>query len=186
VVLSIEGVYLNCRIRPGPGSLKKGFALGTAVFLALTVFAGVAAAQIEDEKVGNRSYFYAGGGIELSQNSLRYYAMSEVASITYDINNLMAVGFKVVMSENFGKTIVAEPELYYRVYVAKFLWGRVFAQLDLGASYIIDDKDLYPEPLMGVSAGVRFPFLGRFYAEPYLRFGYPFMWGLGATGGIRF
>jgi hypothetical protein len=177
---------LNCRWRSGPSSPKRIFALGTAVFLALTVFAGAAAAQVETEKKGNRSYFYAGGGIELSQNSLRYYAMSEVASITYDINDLMAVGFKVTMSENFGKTIVAEPGLYYRLYVAKFLWGRVFAQLDLGASYIVDDKKLYPEPLMGVSAGVRFPFLGKFYAEPYLRFGYPYMWGLGVTGGIRF
>ncbi|MDR2019223.1 MAG: hypothetical protein LBQ14_00480 [Treponema sp.] len=177
---------MNCRIRPELSSPKKIFALGTAVLLALTVFAGAAAAQVKAEKKGNRSYFYAGGGIELSQNSLLYYAMSEVASITYDVNDLMAVGFKVTMSENFGGTVVAEPGLYYRLYVAKFLWGRVFAQFDLGASYIMDDEDMYPEPLMGVSAGVRFPFLGMFYAEPYLRFGYPYMWGLGVTGGIRF
>jgi hypothetical protein len=175
-------------MKPGAGPFvtKRFVALGVFAILALTVFAGAAVAQVENESKGNRGYFYAGGGIELSQNSLRYYAMSEVASITYDINDLMALGFKITMSENFGKTIVAEPGFYYRLYVAKFLWGRVFAQLDVGASFIVDDKVLYPEPLMGVTAGVRFPFLGKFYAEPFVRYGYPYMWGIGATGGIRF
>jgi hypothetical protein len=156
-----------------------------AVMLAVVVWTGLAAEEQEPPKLV-RGDFYAGGGLELSMNSLRYYAISEVAALTYDMNDYMAWGFRLTISENLRSTAVYEPEIYFRVYLLKFWWGDVWTQWDIGGSFIVDEKTLYPELLMGVVSGVRIPFMGKFYAEPFVRFGYPYMWGIGATGGIRF
>jgi hypothetical protein len=134
----------------------------------------------------NRGYFYAGAGLENSMNSLRFYALSEVAAIHYDFSDHMAVGLKAGVSENFGATVTLETEAFWRIYPVKFRWGTVFAQVSLGESFIFDDSYFYPMLLCGFTAGVHIPIKDLFYIEPYARFGYPYMWGMGAVGGIRF
>jgi hypothetical protein len=173
----------NGTIGKVPRGIKRVAAL--ALMSAVVVWSGLAAEGQDAPKLA-RGSFYAGAGLEFSMNSLRYYALSETAALTYDMNDYMAWGFRITTSQNLRHTAVYEPEMYFRVYLLKFWWGDIFTQWDMGASFIVDDKTLYPELLMGVVGGVRIPFLGRFYAEPFVRFGYPYMWGIGATGGIRF
>jgi hypothetical protein len=161
--------------------MRKNWALAVAVIAALTLFSAGAAAQDRQE----RKHFYAGVGLENSMNSLRFYALSESAGIFYDFHENMAVGAKLGVSENFTGTMVYEPEIFFRTYLLKFGWGRIFAQWSVGESLIVEDGDLYPMLLAGFSAGVHVPLLGFLYVEPYLRFGYPYAWGVGAMGGIR-
>jgi hypothetical protein len=160
---------------------KKWALLMVMVFAAWTTFSARAAAQDKEA----RRPFYVGLGLENSMNSLRYYALSESAAFFYDFHEDMAVGMKMAVSENFSDTIVYEPEIFFRVYLLKFKWGRIFAQWVLGESLIVDDEEFYPMLLAGFVAGVHIPIIGFLYAEPYIRFGYPYAWGVGAMGGIR-
>jgi hypothetical protein len=77
---------------------------------------------------------------------------------------------------------VIEPEAFFRWYFLPPRMGKIFLQGDLGASFIFADSRLYQKVLGGISSGIRIP-LKKFFIEPYGRIGYPFMFGVGISGG---
>jgi hypothetical protein len=75
-----------------------------------------------------------------------------------------------------------------------------FAQVDAGPSFVIEGGKTWPRevngrlhPLFtgGVRAGARIPLVswtwgGPLYIEPYIRIGYPYLFGMGAAAGMSF
>jgi hypothetical protein len=64
-----------------------------------------------------------------------------------------------------------------------------FLQAEGGAAAFIDEKNsLQPHFMGGIAAGSRIALdrVGSFYIEPYLRLGYPYIFGVGVVGVYRF
>ena len=161
--------------------------------LVITAFVGHAAAQ-DDE-----GYIWGvNAGVEMNMNSGNHYELHNIAALgfgihtggEYNINDMFAAGLNLNFS--FSDFFAFEAAGFFRWYflrglpkAAGFL-KNIFAQADLG---VWIGNDIYSEAvkfLGGVSAGVRFKLPGNFYIEPYARFGYPFLFGVGVTAGYRF
>jgi hypothetical protein len=71
-------------------------------------------------------------------------------------------------------------------------WASVFQffiQAEVGAAAFIDEGNhLQPKFMVGLAAGSRIALsrFGSFYVEPYIRMGYPYIFGIGAVGVYRF
>ena len=158
-----------------------------------TAFAGLTAAQ-DDE-----GYKWGvNAGIEMNMNSGNHFELHNIAALgfgihtggEYNINDMFAAGLNLNFS--FSDFFAFEAAGFFRWY---FLRGmpkaigflrNIFAQADLG---LWAGNDIHSEAvkfLGGVSAGIRFKLPGNFYIEPYARFGYPFLFGVGVTAGYRF
>ncbi|MDR3248886.1 MAG: hypothetical protein LBT39_08865, partial [Treponema sp.] len=82
-----------------------------------------------------------------------------------------------------------EPELFGRWYFYDFgiKGGGFFVQANLGAAVAIMEKNPRPLFAAGFTGGFRLPLhKGDYYTEPYVRLGYPYLWGFGAKIGCRF
>jgi hypothetical protein len=65
----------------------------------------------------------------------------------------------------------------------------LFLQAEGGAAVFIDEKESFqPSIMAGIAAGSRIALsrFGSFYIEPYLRVGYPHIFGIGVLGVYRF
>jgi len=131
----------------------------------------------------------AGAGLELNLNARDTVAMGFPFTFDYNlpINAApFAAGANVIVSSGFAGATVLELAVVFRWYFLGSGYTGFFAQADLGAYLIFEDKETYPFFLGGLRAGYRLPFGSRFYAEPHFRLGYPFVFGVGALAGIRF
>jgi hypothetical protein len=141
------------------------------------VLAGLAGAQ-------ETKRFDLGFGIEGNMNTYRGAALNGNINFDYEITNTLAAGIKFGFNHNFRSTMVLEPGAHFRWYFFNLKGNPLFVQGDLGASLIFEDATLYPAFMGGITAGVRFP-LKNWYLEPYIRGGYPFLWGIGVIGGFK-
>jgi hypothetical protein len=130
-------------------------------------------------------HFSLGLGIEGNGNSRKGGAFGQSLSLSYEVIENWEIGLSVGNSENFQGTNVLEPMANGRWYFLELAGNRLFTQADLGASLIFEDSKLNPSVMGGLTVGMRVP-LKSFYAEPYTRFGYPFLWGAGIKAGYRF
>jgi hypothetical protein len=131
------------------------------------------------------SHFSAGVGIEGNMNSPKGMAAGGTFSIDYSFLPKLALGLKLGFSHNFAQIMTLEPTAFFRWYFMYIRNCPIFAQADLGASVIFKDAKAHPAFQGGLNAGIRIP-LADWYIEPYLRGGYPFIWGFGLTTGYRF
>jgi hypothetical protein len=129
--------------------------------------------------------FALGFGVEGNNNTRKGVALEENLYVTYSFNNAFEAGIQIGVNYDFHNIIALEPMVMGRWYFTDFFGGRVFAQADLGATLIIEDAQLRPLALGGLALGIRFP-LGAWFVEPYVRGGYPFLWGAGVSAGYRF
>jgi hypothetical protein len=129
--------------------------------------------------------FNLGFGIEENMNTCTGIAFGGNVNASYKINEILDAGLKLTMSHNFERIMVLEPEILIRWYFLPSSKYPLFIQADLGSSLIIDDSQLYWAFLGGLTAGIRFP-LNRWYVEPYIRGGYPFIESFGITAGFCF
>jgi len=161
--------------------------------LMITAFVGHAAAQ-DDE-----GYKWGvNAGVEMNMNSGNHYELHNIAALgfgihtggEYNIYDMFAAGLNLNFS--FSDFFAFEAAGFFRWYFLRGLpkatgfLRNIFAQADLG---LWAGNDIHSEAvkfLGGASAGVRFKLPGNFYIEPYARFGYPFLFGVGATAGYRF
>jgi hypothetical protein len=129
--------------------------------------------------------FTLGAGFEGNMNTLSAAAGGASLSALFGLNRSLSLGVKGTASHNFNHIMTVEPELLFRWYA--FSRGRTafFVQAGLGSSLIFEDWVLYPVPLGGLAAGLRFS-LGSLFIEPAVRGGYPFIWGAELTIGRRF
>jgi hypothetical protein len=108
-----------------------------------------------------------------------------ILSFDYNINGTAAVGAKAGFAYILEDTFVLEPGAIIRWYYYRFPKAALFAQWDMGTRLIFNGSGLGSVFMAGVSLGARFS-PGRFYAEPFFRGGFPWSWGLGVMGGVRF
>ena len=129
---------------------------------------------------------------EGNKNSISGMALCTGISFDYNITRNLSFGARALISyDTFMKEkeiYAVEPLGFMRWYVAPIFGepsGGVFAEAQGGAEFIIIDSNIKNTMSAGLSLGVRIPF-GSFYVEPYMRGGYPYMFGAGIGAGCRF
>ena len=130
--------------------------------------------------------FDIGIGPEFNMNSRKNFAAGGILTFDYNFGAAFALGFTATASYNFAGFTVIEPAAMFRWYFIGAGKGSFFVQADLGVSIILEDGDASAMFLGGLRAGFRLPLGSLFYMEPYGRFGYPFMFGIGVLAGVRF
>ncbi|MFP3042973.1 hypothetical protein LQZ19_14250 [Treponema primitia] len=159
-------------------------------FAILTALAGGAATQtfsvetpVSEKKTLGISLWT---GPEWNMNSRTMFSLGGSLGADYAIQPSFAAGIKGVINYNFNEIMVLESEVFFRWYFLRLNPGNIFIQGGLGASLIFADSLLYPKLLGGISGGIRIPFKSGFFLEPGGRLGYPFVFGIGITGGYSF
>jgi hypothetical protein len=104
----------------------------------------------------------------------------------WDVNGTM-LGLRGVISLNGAPMRTLETLLVARFYLPS-LRGRegFFAQLEMGPCFLMEDGYVTGAVSAGLMAGWRFPLGRRWFVEPFVRAGYPFIAGAGMGGGLRF
>jgi hypothetical protein len=111
-------------------------------------------------------------------------------SICYDkqLFTHFGLGLLLTISSDFGTFNSMEPEVFGRWYFLDMgiPGGGLFLQEDMGIRLTSDNFEFTPAFLGGLSLGFRYAFKYKdYYVEPYVRGGYPFMFGVGLRGGVR-
>jgi hypothetical protein len=100
-----------------------------------------------------------------------------------------ALGLGVLYFADTDGLSTLETTIFLRFYLPREGEG-FFVQINAGSSIFALDGD-FDHPgaggiSVGLSAGWRFLLSGRWYVEPYLRMGYPYITGAGVSAGYRF
>jgi hypothetical protein len=126
-----------------------------------------------------------GLGIEGNMNTREAAALGTVVSADYEIIPNLTAGIKFGFSHNMAHIMILEPEIFVRWYFGDLKGLSFFTQAGMGTSIIFEDTVVKPAVLGDLAVGLRIPF-NQWYVEPYLRTGYPFIWGAGISAGCRF
>ena len=160
--------------------MKKVIRSAIILVCALIAGKGVLFAEPLPAELAQEERFALGLGLEWNMNSRRNFGGAAVTGFDYSFNDF-AVGLKFTVSYNFNNITVLEPKALFRWY----FFGNIFAQADIGASFILEQIQNTPMFLGGLRGGIRIPLGEMLFIEPYGRFGYPFAFGFGAITGIR-
>ena len=165
-------------------AFKYIFFLATALMLAAgqNLFA-------QTEAGSKRIAVYTGP--EFNMNSRENFAGRVSLGLDFSLpSHPMAIGVEAAGSYNFSNAVVIEAEAFFRWYFPGKRHTGFFAQAEAGLYYIMENmngfRDKFPMFLGGLRAGYRLPLGQSFFIEPYVRGGYPFVFGIGVLAGIRF
>ena len=128
-----------------------------------------------------------GLGPEWNMDSRFNFAMGGALGFDVFIDEGFAMGLCFSASNNFTGITALEVGGLFRAYIPGKKSFGFFIQTDIGAFFILEEKEVTPMFMNGLRAGYRF-LLGldkKYYVEPYGRLGYPFAFGIGVLGGIR-
>ena len=129
----------------------------------------------------------AGAGFEWDMNSRHNFGFGALLAFDYKLPRFISLGCALGGSSNFSNMYVIEPVFVFRAYLKENEFKGFYFQNDLGISIIFEDgQDVWVRPLVGAGAGYRFHLGSSFYIEPYGRLGFPFAFGVGLIGGLRF
>jgi outer membrane protein OmpA-like peptidoglycan-associated protein len=138
---------------------------------------------------------FAGIGPEINIYSRAGLAFGGALILGIDFNDDFSAGLKTAFFDNFDTIGAFETLLFFRYYLP---WLHLpkstdgpFAQIEAGSVILFErgyykNLEAFPSFSGGLSAGWRFNFGGHWYLEPSMRTGYPHIWGLNVTAGIRF
>jgi len=138
---------------------------------------------------------FAGIGTEINGYSRKGFSFGGDLMIGIDLNESFSAGLKTGFFDNFDTVSALETALFFRYYLPYLHLpksiDRPFAQLEAGSVFLFErgskeNPETSPSFIGGLSAGWRFNFGERWYAEPAVRVGYPHIWGFGVTAGIKF
>jgi hypothetical protein len=90
------------------------------------------------------------------------------------------------MITDFNSIAGTEADLYIRLNLFNLGPSEVFTQLSWGYASYKEDEINAQTMLADFTLGYRVFFLGGFYAEPYVRTGFPLRLGFGIMAGHRF
>ena len=128
-----------------------------------------------------------GLGPEWNMNSHHNFAGATVLSFDYSLPSVpLALGINASSSYNFSQTVVLEASPFLRWYFPGSKHTGLFVQADAGFTYIMEDTDRYPMFMGGLRMGYRLSLGSLFFIEPFARGGYPFVFGIGLSAGLRF
>jgi len=141
-----------------------------------------------------------GLGPELNMNSGSNFGVGVAVAVDINFSDFWAAGVAFKGSHDLSSAWVFEGGGFLRRYIPgdltqeKGKHSGFFLQADIGVHLILEDNVFMYEgdSLLRFMGGVRtgFRFLpgsrGRFFLEPFIRGGYPFLWGAGLLAGMRF
>lgn len=129
---------------------------------------------------------------EANKNSLDYIAPAAGIQFDYAFVRKFSMGLKVTASFDFkekdNSVFTAEPVATLRFYLVSPTGEPVsglFLEPQGGVSLIFVNSELKYTFNAGLGIGFRMPF-NNFYIEPFLRGGYPYLFGAGIAAGFRF
>jgi len=130
------------------------------------------------EGIGYSRYSAAfGGGIAFG-GSFKYLGLG------------MGLGITLLYAQDPENLISLEALAHYRLYLPYSINNTsLFVQAEAGIVLIAFEKidnTSQLTPSAGLAAGWRFPLGTRFYIEPVIRGGYPYIFGAGLSAGIKF
>jgi hypothetical protein len=125
-------------------------------------------------------------GPEWNMNSRENFAAAAVLAFDYSLTSSFAVGLNATVSSNFFGITVIEPVALFRMYFLGSNYAGWFAQADAGVYLVLEDSSFTTLFTGGLRSGLRLPFGNTFFVEPFGRIGYPFAFGFGVLGGVRF
>ena len=143
------------------------------------------------EMTGDQQFPYTlGAGAELNQNTRKGFAFSYGAAVDRIIaymngDGVLLAGVRGFMITDFTSIKATEADVYIRLNTFKLGPGKFFGQLSWGYAGYQEESIDAQTMLMDFTLGYR-AFLGGFYAEPYLRCGFPFRMAFGLLAGHRF
>jgi hypothetical protein len=118
-------------------------------------------------------------------NARAWGAFGGGLALGWDINGT-TLGVRTACSVNGGPLRVMEALLTFRLYLPSLRGrGGFFAQLEAGPSFILEEGYLTAAVSAGLAAGRRFLLGRRWFVEPFVRAGYPFIAGAGVGAGLR-
>ena len=126
---------------------------------------------------------FFGIAAEANANTREGAAIGGAFSFGIEFLNQFASGIRVIFSHDTESIFTVEPLAFFRYCLPLGIPG-FFVQAEMGASVFIEDDKSYPAFSIGAAAGWRFKITDMFYIEPYVRAGYPFIWGAGLTAGL--
>ena len=136
-----------------------------------------------------RSDFFIGlfaEGIGYSRNSVAFGGGITFGGSFYG----MGVGMTLLYAQDTENFIFMEALAHFRVYLLRARKNTgLFLQAEGGVVLFAYEEFKTAEniaPVAGLSAGWRFPLGKIWYIEPVIRGGYPYIYGVGFTAGIRF
>lgn len=126
-----------------------------------------------------------GGGAMYDHNSRTYFALGYGIGIErYLFTPYAALGLRATLHTDFKNVTNTEAALNFRAYIPAWR-GAWFTQWGFGwAIYREEDRERSTY-ILDLAAGYRL-YLGRFYIEPFVRTGYPFVVGAGLNAGRQF
>jgi hypothetical protein len=124
-------------------------------------------------------------GMESNANTRQDAAVGGSISLGLDLSHSLTLGLKTGFSHNIDTVSTLEPCALLRVYfpIKNTLF---YAQTELGCSIFFEHGESFAAFMGGLAFGCRFKLSRRFYMEPCLRTGYPFLWGAGLNFGFSF
>ena len=121
-------------------------------------------------------------------NSRNNFAGGAALAFDVDIPYFMATGISLTASHNFADIVILEPAIFLRWYAFGTMLQKhtgLFAQAEVGPFIGFEGDGLFPPMVTG---GLRIGYrhlLDSFYIEPYSRFGYPYVFGIGLAAGVK-
>jgi len=129
----------------------------------------------EEKNIANSPLRYAGGMLL----GFDFHLPVSIAPLT--------AGFTTTFSYNSNGLVTTEPLGLFRWYFTGKEHKGWFAQADIGLSISREEGTVSDATFMGgIRGGYRLPLGNSNYVEPYARFGYPFLFGIGVATGVRF
>jgi outer membrane protein OmpA-like peptidoglycan-associated protein len=120
---------------------------------------------------------------EVNTNTRKGPSFAGGLSADYSFTSRFAAGLRADYGTDFHDVSAFEASVFGRYYF--FTRPYIFVQLGAGYVRLFEDDRYANTVLADGSAGLRFP-IRRFYAETYLRFGWPVGFGGGLVLGYRF
>jgi hypothetical protein len=127
---------------------------------------------------------FAGLGMEINGNTRDGAALGGGFSAGLEINSEFSFGLKTAVSSNLDTITSLETAGLFRYYLP-FKFSGLFAQAELGSVIFFENRGSYPAFLGSIAFGWRNDFIKNWYLEPYVRLGYPFVWGAGFLAGFH-
>jgi hypothetical protein len=133
-----------------------------------------------------------GFGLDVNKNSLASIGLGGGLLFDYALFRNFAIGLKILVSGDFfekqNEIFTIEPLFSTRFYVVSPSGESVtglFIEGDIGASLIFANSNLNYSLNAGIELGFR-QGIDYFYFEPFIRGGYPYLFGAGVSCGVRF
>jgi hypothetical protein len=175
--------YFLVKSNSGPAATGRGEAGVLPVLLCLFPLILLPARSLAEQPAEREDLFFTALGMA-SLNARSGAAGG--GGLAAGFGDGTALGLKFLFSGSGDPLRVLETALFFRCYLPSFRGHQgLFAQAELGSSIMYGENRRWGDFYGGLAVGWRFLFQDRWYLEPVLQAGYPFIAGGGIGAGFR-